>query len=162
MRKYVPESEILFRNYLLQKLKYRCCLLKWEFSKENLPPMKPEPKKNPKPKLLYICKHRTLPSLGRINIHVWDYLVATNRDPFDFWIFTHILDKIREEKRSRTQEHQVDLWLSLEDSAPLQTYEWIMLILYIFNHGNPHVFMYNLQSIIQMGAFYPHYNTFML
>lgn len=61
--------------------------------------------------------------------------------------------------RSSTQEHQVDLWFSLEDSGPLQTYEWIMLILYIFNHHNPYVFMYNLQSILQMEEFYPRHNT---
>lgn len=57
-------------------------------------------------------KHGTLPSLGRINVCVWDYLVVTNRDPFDFWIFTHISNKIRKEKKSSTPEHQVDLWLS--------------------------------------------------
>lgn len=130
--------------------------------KKTSPQRKQNKKKKTKPKLLHTCKHRTLPSLGRINIRVWDYLAVTNRDPFDFWIFTHILDKIREEKKSSTQEHQVDLWLSLEDSGPLQTYEWIMLILYIFNHRNLHVFMYNLQSILQMEEFYPHYNTSVL
>lgn len=85
-------------NLSTSKIKDRCCLLKWEFSKRaHLPPT--NQRNQNQQKTTHTCDYRTSPGVGRINIHVWDYLAATNRDPFDFWIFTHILDKIKDEKQ---------------------------------------------------------------
>lgn len=82
-------------------------------------------------------KHRALPSLGRINTCVLDYLAVTKRDPFDFWIFTHISDKIRKEKNPALQNIKWicdSLWRTLGPYKHMNGLCWFYTYLIIVIH----------------------------